>query len=179
MPSPISGARYRRRACSQLDTVERMTEANRRDLDELAPDGSQSVGSALDRIRWGAVTGHDRTKDGQFVYAIVTTRIYCRPGCGSRASHRENVRFFTDGTEARKDGYRACKRCLTDETPDWATRTLSVSRMCRLMENSSLTPTLAQLAQSVGYSPFTRTECFLRSLVSPRARTQSPPGRPR
>ena len=104
------------------------------------------------------------------MYAVVTTHIYSRPGCGSRTPRQANVRFFPDGAEARKEGFRPCKRCLPDETPDWASRALSVSQMCRLIEGSSRTPTLTQLAQSVGYSPFHSHRMFLEVTgVTPRA----------
>lgn len=104
------------------------------------------------------------------MYAVVTTRIYCRPGCDSRTPHQANVRLFPDGAEARKECFRPCKRCLPDETPDWASRTLSVSQMCRLIEESSRTPTLTQLAQSIGYRPFHSHRMFLEVTgVTPRA----------
>ncbi len=147
-----------------------MTEAIRQKRNELAADGSWSDGSAENQGRWDAVVGRDRTQDGLFVYGVISTRIYCRPGCGSRAPHRKNVRFFPDGTEARKYGFRACKRCLPDDTPDWASRTMFVSRMCRLIETSSRTPTLALLGKSIGYSPFHSHRMFLEVTgVTPRA----------
>lgn len=136
----------------------------------MGADQSQSDGLLTDRMRWEALTSRDRTKDGLFVYAVVTTRIYCRPGCGSRTPHQANVRFFSDGDEARRGGFRPCNRCLPDETPAWASRAVSVSQMCRLIEESSRTPTLSQLAQSVGYSPFHSHRMFLEITgVTPRA----------
>ena len=33
---------------------------------------------------WRAVAARDRAADGQFVYAVRSTGIYCRPSCPSR-----------------------------------------------------------------------------------------------
>lgn len=42
--------------------------------------------------------------------AVVTTGIYCRPGCGGRP-HPENVREFGLAAAAEAAGFRACLRC--------------------------------------------------------------------
>ncbi len=42
--------------------------------------------------------------------AVVTTGIYCRPGCPARPSPR-NVRPFTTAAAAEAAGFRACLRC--------------------------------------------------------------------
>jgi AraC family transcriptional regulator of adaptative response / DNA-3-methyladenine glycosylase II len=42
--------------------------------------------------------------------AVVTTGIYCRPGCGARP-HERNVRSFPTAAAAEAAGYRACLRC--------------------------------------------------------------------
>ncbi|HEV3035893.1 MAG TPA: AlkA N-terminal domain-containing protein [Solirubrobacteraceae bacterium] len=41
---------------------------------------------------------------------VVTTGIYCRPGCGARP-HERNVRPFATAAAAEAAGYRACLRC--------------------------------------------------------------------
>src|SRR5215472_3107379 len=42
--------------------------------------------------------------------AVVTTGIYCRPGCGARPL-AENVRTFELAASAEAAGFRACLRC--------------------------------------------------------------------
>jgi AraC family transcriptional regulator of adaptative response / DNA-3-methyladenine glycosylase II len=42
--------------------------------------------------------------------AVVTTGIYCRPGCGAKP-RRENVKLYQLAAAAEADGYRACLRC--------------------------------------------------------------------
>lgn len=64
-----------------------------------------------DNDRWKAVQTRDANADGTFVYAVKTTKIYCRPICKARLARRANVCFYSTGFEAQKAGFRACKRC--------------------------------------------------------------------
>ncbi|MEO5971845.1 MAG: Ada metal-binding domain-containing protein, partial [Sphingomicrobium sp.] len=45
---------------------------------------------------WAAFERRDRSLDGQFVGAVKTTGIYCKPSCPARRPKRENVVFFAD-----------------------------------------------------------------------------------
>lgn len=65
--------------------------------------------SALEANRRRAVAS--RTADPSFVYAVVTTGVYCQPDCPSRRPLRRNVRFFAHGAQAAAAGFRPCKRC--------------------------------------------------------------------
>src|SRR3546814_11989662 len=67
------------------------------------------------QIAWMAFERRDRTSDGQFVGAVVTTGIYCKPSCPARRQKRENVLFFPDGAAARAAGYRDRLRSQPDE----------------------------------------------------------------
>src|SRR5262245_10619280 len=60
---------------------------------------------------WTAVSARDARWDGAFVYAVPSTRIYCRPTCPSRRPRRDGVRFFAAPAAAEAAGFRACKRC--------------------------------------------------------------------
>ena len=42
--------------------------------------------------------------------AVVTTGIYCRPGCGAKPL-AENIRTFELAAAAEAAGFRACLRC--------------------------------------------------------------------
>jgi AraC family transcriptional regulator, regulatory protein of adaptative response / methylated-DNA-[protein]-cysteine methyltransferase len=53
----------------------------------------------------------DSAFDGIFFVAIKTTGIFCRPVCKSRTPRPENVDFFASAEEARRAGFRPCKRC--------------------------------------------------------------------
>lgn len=60
---------------------------------------------------WTAVQARDPRADGSFVYAVRSTRIYCRPSCPSRRPRRAQVVFFPRPEAAEAAGFRACRRC--------------------------------------------------------------------
>lgn len=64
--------------------------------------------------RWTALTTRDPAATDTFIYAVRTTKIYCRPDCRARLARRANVAFYDNAHQARADGYRACKRCKPD-----------------------------------------------------------------
>ncbi|MDQ9204911.1 Ada metal-binding domain-containing protein [Cronobacter sakazakii] len=47
-----------------------------------------------EHARWQAVESRDARADNAFVFAVVTTGIFCRPSCRARRPLRENVRFL-------------------------------------------------------------------------------------
>lgn len=114
-----------------------------------------------DETKWQAVIKRDRTYDGQFVFAVTSTRIYCRPSCPSRRPRRENVRFFDDPAIAARSGFRECRRC--------GGRTL-VDRVKDVLDahvDSGIT--LNALAHRVGSTPHHVQRTFrARTGVSPR-----------
>src|SRR4029077_12778369 len=61
--------------------------------------------------RWDAVVARDSGHDGEFVFAVSTTGVYCRPSCPARRPRRTNVTFFLRPEQAEKAGFRACLRC--------------------------------------------------------------------
>ncbi len=67
--------------------------------------------------RWKRLLQRASSADGQFVYAVKTTGVYCRASCASRLPRPENVVFFASAGHARRAGFRACKRCKPDEFP--------------------------------------------------------------
>src|SRR4051794_34934796 len=68
-----------------------------------------------DDAYWQAVLARDPTWDGQFVYAVRSTGVYCRPSCPSRRPGRGRVTFFPTPSGAAREGYRPCRRCRPDE----------------------------------------------------------------
>ncbi len=120
-----------------------------------------------DDQRWAAVLRRDRALDGQFVTGVLSTGIYCRPSCAARHPRRDNVRFFADGAAARETGLRACLRCRPD---DVAADEAGIAQAIRLIETAEDPPTLDQLADAAGYSPFHFHRLFRRATgVTPAA----------
>ncbi|MFD1197815.1 bifunctional DNA-binding transcriptional regulator/O6-methylguanine-DNA methyltransferase Ada [Brucella gallinifaecis] len=111
-----------------------------------------------DAGRWRQVLSRDKGADGQFVYAVRTTGIYCRPSCPSRRGKRENVEFFNRCEEAEQAGFRPCMRCrphldATLDAQDNARYANMVSAACRFIENADSVPSLEEIAQAAGASP--------------------------
>lgn len=78
-----------------------------------------------DDRRWQAVCERDTRADGQFVFAVLTTGICCRPSCCSRRARRENVRFFADVAAAVAAGFRpanAANRIKTTRSSKGSTK---------------------------------------------------------
>lgn len=105
-----------------------------------------------DDQRWERVLRRDTDADGEFLYGVLTTGIYCRPTCPSRRPLRENVRFFESRDEARAAGLRACRRCEPDGPGAEARRQQIVEAVCRLIDEADTTPALSTLAAAVGLS---------------------------
>lgn len=63
---------------------------------------------------WNAVENSDENYDGLFFYGVKTTGIFCRPSCKSKIPKRENICYFKSAKQARKAGFRPCKRCRSD-----------------------------------------------------------------
>ncbi len=99
---------------------------------------------------WEAVVARDPGADGEFVFGVVTTGIYCRPTCGARRPKRENATFHRDGAQARAAGMRPCLRCLPDLPPLKVRQAELIARLCRELEYSEELPTLRELSERAG-----------------------------
>ncbi|OBX34665.1 bifunctional transcriptional activator/DNA repair enzyme Ada [Halomonas elongata] len=101
--------------------------------------------------RWQAVVQRDASADGSFVYAVLTTGVYCRPSCPSRRAKPENVSFHDSPQDAEAAGYRPCKRCAPDALS--SPIAVLVERACRIIEQADEPLGLLELAERVGLSP--------------------------
>ncbi|WP_151209003.1 bifunctional DNA-binding transcriptional regulator/O6-methylguanine-DNA methyltransferase Ada [Bordetella petrii] len=107
-----------------------------------------------DDDRWRAVCTRDASADGQFVYAVRTTGVYCRPSSSSRLPRRENVQFFDTPQAAEAAGYRPSRRAAGDRSAVAARRAALVEQACRLIESADTPPSLDFLAAQAGVSAF-------------------------
>jgi AraC family transcriptional regulator of adaptative response/methylated-DNA-[protein]-cysteine methyltransferase len=103
----------------------------------------------FDDRRWASVLARD--PDADFVYAVTTTRVYCRPTCPSRRPRPEHVRFFPLGSDAERHGFRACRRCRPDAPPT-DPRAARVDAACRVLAAEGVDGGIARLARRVGTS---------------------------
>ncbi len=104
--------------------------------------------------RWNAVINKDPAADGQFLFGVSTTGVYCRPSCGARRPRPENVTFFATAVEAEAAGYRPCRRCQPDQPPLAERHAALVTALCRHMEQAEAPPSLESLAEHAGLSPW-------------------------
>jgi len=115
---------------------------------------------------WQQVLSRDASADGRFVYAVRSTKIYCRPSCPSRRPTRRNVAFFPTAEAAERAGYRACKRCqpeIAAPRPDPQTALVAAATAHLALHAGSSVP-LADLAEATGTNRLTLLRAFRRVL---------------
>lgn len=123
-----------------------------------------------DEQLWQAVIAKDARFDGQFVFAVTSTGVYCRPSCPSRRAHRERVKFFDLPEAAEQAGFRACLRCHPQRARVLDPQMDIVKRACRFLDSAEgETVKLNELAAHVGVSAFHLQRTFKRVMgTSPR-----------
>ena len=100
---------------------------------------------------YAGITRRDRSLDGQFVYAVITTGVYCRPSCPARTPLRKNIRFFPSPEEAGHAGFRPCKRCRPDDPHYGSAQLVELARY--IVANAEEKLSLKALAARQGVSP--------------------------
>ena len=65
-----------------------------------------------------AVESRDTRFDGRLFIAVTSTKIYCRPICPALMPKRRNVRFYRYAAVAEVAGFRPCRRCRPETSPD-------------------------------------------------------------
>uniref|UniRef100_UPI000826C6F9 DNA-3-methyladenine glycosylase 2 family protein n=1 Tax=Herbiconiux solani TaxID=661329 RepID=UPI000826C6F9 len=107
--------------------------------------------------RYRIIGSRDARFDGQFITAVRSTGIYCRPSCPARTPKATNVTFYETSAAAHEAGYRACKRCLPEAvpgTPAWNLRDDLAARSMRLIGDGVIEREgVDGLAARLGYSP--------------------------
>lgn len=105
--------------------------------------------------RWQAITARDPTINS-FVYAVLTTKIYCRPSCPARLARRANVRFYDTPSQAEQAGFRPCKRCKPHSAQtavECNPQAVMVERACEDIRSrlaAGMKPRLGELAARAG-----------------------------
>jgi len=123
-----------------------------------------------DAVRWAAVESRDSSRDGDFVYGVTSTGVYCRPSCPSRRPSRSNARFFDTPEAAERQGFRACLRCRPrEEHAASATRAGVEAARAYLDANADRAVSLAELAKHSRLSASHLQRSFKRIVgVSPK-----------
>ena len=124
---------------------------------------------------WQAIQNRDRLSDGLFVYAVRSTRIYCRPSCTARKPKRDQVVFYPSPEQAARDGYRPCRRCQPLGKSAADLQVEMVTEICRMIEaHPQDKVTLAELGNQFHTSPYHLQKVFKRiSGLTPRQYQQN------
>src|SRR6201997_1092000 len=130
---------------------------------------SQPKPGIADDARWNAVVAREAARDGDFVFAVSSTGVYCRPSCPARRPRRQNVQFFHRPEQAEQAGYRACLRCRPKSFHGNAEAD-GVKAICRFIEQHLDEPlTLDRLGKKFRQSPFHLQRRFKAILgITPR-----------
>ena len=124
---------------------------------------------ASDEARYQAVRARDPRAEGQFVYAVVTTGVSCRPTCAARPALRANVQFHAGPDEAERAGFRPCLRCRPREGSLFDAQTRLVAAARDRMELADGPVLLGDLAAAAGLSPSHFHRLFKRRVgLTPR-----------
>ncbi|KAK2766020.1 hypothetical protein FQN54_007535 [Arachnomyces sp. PD_36] len=113
------------------------------------------MNAASSATRWRAIVDRDPSINS-FVYAVRTTRIYCRPSCPARLARRANVEFYDSPAQAEKAGYRSCKRCKPQLHVLVDPNVAIVQRACEMISSSrggGKKPRLHELAAEANLTP--------------------------
>jgi AraC family transcriptional regulator of adaptative response/methylated-DNA-[protein]-cysteine methyltransferase len=116
-----------------------------------------------DHILRQAVLQRDARFDDLFVYAVHSTRIFCRPSCPSRKPKPDGFTCYPSATAAHTAGYRPCKRCRPDEAPDDSN---DLRMACRTLDTN---PDVTAAAHAAGCSVTQLARRFQNTLgITPR-----------
>ncbi len=114
-----------------------------------------------------AIARRDSSWDGSFYYGVITTGVFCKPSCASRAARAENLRFFADIRSAQAGGFRPCKRCRPDQTDKDLESLTGIARYIVAHADERLT--LERLSKKAGLSPARFQKMFKAAFaVSPK-----------
>jgi AraC family transcriptional regulator, regulatory protein of adaptative response / methylated-DNA-[protein]-cysteine methyltransferase len=129
---------------------------------------SNSTQAGDDQL-WNAVVARDSGHDGEFVFAVASTGVYCRPSCPARRPRRESVTFYSRPEQAEKAGFRACLRCRPSAVSG-NPQSDSAKEICRYIEQHLDEPiTLERLGKVFRQSPFHLQRRFKAALgITPR-----------
>lgn len=103
----------------------------------------------------------DPSWDGEFVAAVRTTGIFCRPSCRVRKPLPKNVEYMADAAAARAAGYRACLRCHPEA---------STAVTLRQIETPVGPMTIGATDQAVVLADFSERRMMAAQLASVRRR---------
>ena len=129
-----------------------------------------AVPSLFPGRQWQQVLQRDASADGQFFFAVKSTKVYCRPSCASRRPARKDVSFFPTAAAAELAGFQACTLCQPQSAvprPDPQAAVIAAATDY-LTEHAAERTKLDDIAKATGVGRLTILRGFRRVLgVSP------------
>ena len=118
--------------------------------------------------RWLALTHRAPASHASFLYGVKSTKIYCRPTCSARLARRANVVFYDTEDQARRDGFRPCKRCKPDDLTFVGAGEEVATRVIKLLwvkkDDVTIKQGLKELAAEVGVTPSYLCRVFKKTM---------------
>lgn len=131
---------------------------------------AEAVQHGMPATHLNAVEERDSSFDGKFVYAVKSTKIYCRPSCPSRKPKVKNIELFNLPELARRAGYRPCKRCHPDDAKIVDPQLEKIQAVCHYIEHHVEAISLENLSKAFSLSPSHLQRLFTNIVgVSPQA----------
>ncbi len=103
--------------------------------------------------RTKAILSRDTRFSGRFFVGVVTTRVYCRPGCPAPLPKPKNMRFYTYAAAAEDAGFRPCRRCRPETAPGspvWDGTSATVSRALKRIFDGDGHESVEALSERLG-----------------------------
>ncbi len=100
-----------------------------------------------------AILSRDSRFSGRFFVAVVTTRVYCRPGCPAPLPKPKNMRFYAYAAAAEDAGFRPCRRCRPETAPGspvWDGTSATVSRALKRIFDGNGHESVEALSERLG-----------------------------
>ncbi|MCM3878166.1 MAG: helix-turn-helix domain-containing protein [Thermoanaerobaculia bacterium] len=100
-----------------------------------------------------ATLSRDGRFAGRFFVGVVTTRVYCRPGCPAPLPKAKNMRFYAYAAAAEDAGFRPCRRCRPETAPGspvWNGTSATVSRALKRIFDGDGHESVETLAARLG-----------------------------
>ncbi len=100
-----------------------------------------------------AIQSRDARFAGRFFVGVVTTGVYCRPGCPAPVPKVRNMRFYAYAAAAEDAGFRPCLRCRPETAPGspvWNGTSATVSRALKSIFDSDGHESVEALAARLG-----------------------------
>jgi AraC family transcriptional regulator of adaptative response / DNA-3-methyladenine glycosylase II len=100
-----------------------------------------------------AILSRDARFSGRFFVGVVTTRVYCRPGCPAPLPKPKNMRFYAYAAAAEDAGFRPCRRCRPETAPGspvWDGTSSTVSRALKRIFDGDGHESVEALSERLG-----------------------------